>query len=297
MKNPSKKSATEIRKRFSSISIKKGFISILFLAILTVAGFLVAKSELNLSSTWKGLLSSYIFYLIPFFLVIWAFRSVNHPIISIFKGDSDKVSQVLMVVPLITISIGITWLIILGLNFISLGAAESYLNWLYSIQIFKVGPETSLLHYVLFFGVVAILGPVVEEIIFRGIMIERLGTKYNYRWAVIISSVIFAILHLSPIGAFIFGVALSLVYLKTESLMIPILIHIANNTIAVFLMIADKKYAFDYASWKTVEPYISNAWVGIFLFITGIVWLGWYIKNNWQFVIDNQPFKIEAEKN
>lgn len=297
MKNSGKENTAKVRKRFSSISIKKGFIAILFFAILSVIGFLLVQNELNLNSAWKGLFSSYIFYLIPLFLCIWAFRNTNHPIISIFKGDSDKISQVLMVVPLITISIGIAWIIILGLNLISVGAAESYLSWLYSVQLFEIGPETSLIHYVLFFGVIAILGPVIEEIIFRGIIIERLGTKYNYRWAVIISSILFAILHLGPIGAFIFGIALSLVYLKTESLMIPILIHIANNTIAIFLMIANKRFAFNYGSWETVGPYISNAWVGIFLFTTGIIWLSWYIKNNWQIVIENQPFKIEAEKN
>lgn len=128
-------------------------------------------------------------------------------------------------------------------------------------------------------------------------MIERIGSKYNYGWAVIISSVIFAVLHPTPVGAFIVGVVLSLVYLKTGSLMIPILIHAANNAIAVFLMIAYAKFAFDFGFWETVEPYVSNAWVGVLLFTAGIIWLGRYLKQNWQIVIDKQPFKIEAEKN
>lgn len=296
MKNSGNQNIREIRERFSRISIKKGFISILFFVILTVIVFFIALSDLNLNSTWQELIISYVIYIIPFLLVIWVLRRANHPISSIFTGGSVRVSQVSLVVPLITISIGLVWMVILGLNLISAEAAENYLTQLNNTALFDLGPEATLLQYVLLFGVIAVVGPVVEEIIFRGIMIERLGAKYNYGWAVVISSVIFGVLHPSPVGAFIVGVVLSLLYLKTRSLKIPILIHIANNTIATFFIMGDEKFSFSSNSWETVEPYISNAWVGILFFTAGIVWVGWYIIQNCHIIVEQQPFKLEGEK-
>jgi membrane protease YdiL (CAAX protease family) len=286
----------EIRERLSKISLKKGFLTMLFFIILTAAGCYLALDELNINSPWQDIILQYAIYMVPFLLVIWVLRETNH-LFSFFKRDSKELSQVLMAIPLIVISIGVVWMIILILNLISTGVAENYLNWLNNAKLLNLGPEATLIQYVLFLGLITIVAPVVEEVIFRGIMIERLGAKYNYGWAVIISSVIFGILHSNPVGAFISGVILSLVYLKTKTLKGPIVIHIANNTIAAFFMIADEKLAFSDSSWETVEPYISNGWIGILLFITGIVWLSWYIKQNCQSAIEMEPFKLKAEKN
>lgn len=136
----------------------------LFLVILTVIGFVIVPGELNLNNTAGELIIGYVIYAIPFLLFVWVLRRANLPISSIFKGDSDKVSQVLMVIPLIAISYSMVWMIVLGLNLVSAGAAESYLNWLNSIEMFGFGPETSLLQYVLIFGVIAIAAPVGKKL-------------------------------------------------------------------------------------------------------------------------------------
>lgn len=293
MGNTGKDKINDIRERFSRISITKGFITVLFLSILVVIGLFIALTGFDLNRTWEELIITYIIYAIPFLLFVWVLIKANLPITSIFKGDSDTISQVVLVIPLMAFSIGVIWMIIIGLNLVSYGAAESYVNWLNSIEMFDLGAETTMLQYILIFGSIAIVAPVVEEIIFRGIMIERLGTKYSYKHAVIISSVIFGILHVSPVGAFIFGVVLSLVYLKTGSLMIPVLIHIANNAIATLMMF---DYDYDYGAWETAAPYISNAWIGILLFTAGIVWLGWYLKHNWKVALGRKPFELKTEK-
>ncbi|MEL7834653.1 type II CAAX endopeptidase family protein [Fodinibius sp. Rm-B-1B1-1] len=297
MKNSGNQGIRRIRKRFSRISLKKGFFSILFFIILSVIGSYLVVNEFDLDSSWQNIIISYAVYVTPFLLIIWVLRETNQPFSFIVKGDSDELSQVFIAIPLIIISIGVAWMVILVLNEISAGAADNYLNWLSNTELFKFGPETTLLQYVLFLGMITVVAPVVEEIIFRGIMIERIGAKYNYSWAIVISSVIFGILHSEPVGAFISGVVLSLVYLKTRSLIIPILIHIANNSIASFFIIADETFVFSNSRWETTEPYISNAWVGILLFTAGIGWLSWYLKHNWKNVVEQQGFKLKAEKN
>lgn len=296
MKNSDTENIKKVQKRFSTISIKKGFISTLLILIPAFIGFFILQNELNLSGTWEGLIIGYIIYVIPFLLIIWMFRGSNYSFISIFTGGSQKVSQIITVIPLLSISIGMVWMVILLLNLISVETAGNYLNWINNAGAFNLGQDATLLQYVLFWGLISIVAPVVEEVIFRGIMIERLGAKYSYGRAIVISSAIFGVLHPSPIGAFIVGVVLSLVYLKTRSLKIPILIHIANNAIAAFFMIVDERFFFTSSSWETVGPYISNAWVGILFFTVGVVWISWYIKENYQNVMEKEPFKLEIEK-
>lgn len=83
---------------------------------------------------------------------------------------------------------------------------------------------------------ITIVGPIVEEFIFRGVILHRLIRKTSMWGSILISSILFGFLHADIIGAFLFGVIASLLFLKTGNLLIPILMHIINNTIAVLLM-------------------------------------------------------------
>jgi membrane protease YdiL (CAAX protease family) len=77
-----------------------------------------------------------------------------------------------------------------------------------------------------------ILVPIMEEIFFRGFVLHRLGRKLGLTPAILISSILFGILHASIFSAFFFGVAMSLVYIHTGSLFLTILCHALNNLIA-----------------------------------------------------------------
>jgi membrane protease YdiL (CAAX protease family) len=88
---------------------------------------------------------------------------------------------------------------------------------------------------------VVIVAPVLEEIIFRGIIMKGLINKgLNPTKAIIISAVIFGIVHQNPwqfVGAGLLGCVLGLVYYKTKSLLLAILLHAFNNLLsAIFLL-------------------------------------------------------------
>ncbi len=78
-----------------------------------------------------------------------------------------------------------------------------------------------------------VLPPLVEEVVFRGILIERLSVKWRLTAAILISSIAFGILHADPVGATAFGVMTTVLYLRTGSLWPGILIHFANNLLAL----------------------------------------------------------------
>lgn len=89
-------------------------------------------------------------------------------------------------------------------------------------------------------GVVAItiMAPVVEELLFRGAIQGHLLRKWKKPlWAIVVSSLIFGIVHGNWVQApfaFVVGLALGWIYYHTGSLLPGILMHFVNNSTAVF---------------------------------------------------------------
>lgn len=87
---------------------------------------------------------------------------------------------------------------------------------------------------------IAVAGPILEELLFRGAITKALLKQYDPTKAILISAFIFGIFHINPIqvvAAFLIGLLLAWVYYKTASLIPCILMHILNNSISVYLNI------------------------------------------------------------
>lgn len=82
------------------------------------------------------------------------------------------------------------------------------------------------------FLLIAVVAPVCEEWLFRGIILKGLLTRYSPLKAIVWSAVIFAVIHLNPwqgIPAFIIGLILGWLYWHTRSLRYCIFVHAVNN--------------------------------------------------------------------
>ncbi len=91
---------------------------------------------------------------------------------------------------------------------------------------------------VLFFLVAGIIGPVAEEILFRGI-IYGFFRRWGVLAALILSSVIFVFAHsissIIPLPQIVGGIIFAIAYEKEGSLIVPITIHILGN-MAIFTL-------------------------------------------------------------
>lgn len=79
---------------------------------------------------------------------------------------------------------------------------------------------------------VAIIGPIAEELLFRGLMLGSLSKHCNKWLAIIATSLIFGLVHGHPIGiiyASCLGILMGWLYCKTESLIAPIIFHMIYN--------------------------------------------------------------------
>lgn len=91
---------------------------------------------------------------------------------------------------------------------------------------------------VLSFIMMIIAAPVLEELIFRGIILDGLLKKYTPLAAILISSFLFGMVHLNPwqfITGFLLGAFSGWVYWNTRSLLPSIIIHATANSYGFFL--------------------------------------------------------------
>lgn len=83
---------------------------------------------------------------------------------------------------------------------------------------------------------VVLLAPLVEEILFRGIIMHGLMRNYRGWLAVLMSGILFSAFHLNPwqmTYTFFLGLLLGWLMLKTRSLPLAILVHAMNNLLVL----------------------------------------------------------------
>lgn len=132
------------------------------------------------------------------------------------------------------------WVVLLGMG------ACVVLNMLISISgLPNLSPTYQELSKMIYTGnfwfelvTAGIIVPIAEELIFRGVVFKRLRAVTSLTWAIIISSVVFGIMHgnlVQFVYAALLGALMCFVYIRCKSIVAPILLHITANTISVLL--------------------------------------------------------------
>lgn len=79
---------------------------------------------------------------------------------------------------------------------------------------------------------VAVVAPVVEELIFRGLILQGFRRNYNALTAVFMSALLFALFHLNPWqfpATFVLGLLLGWIIIRTNNIILAIIGHSINN--------------------------------------------------------------------
>ena len=83
---------------------------------------------------------------------------------------------------------------------------------------------------------VALLGPVLEELVFRGAITRELLRKFRPGMAIFISGLLFGLIHFNPVQSvfgFLAGMLLAWLYWRTRSVVPCIVVHVLNNALSV----------------------------------------------------------------
>ena len=89
-----------------------------------------------------------------------------------------------------------------------------------------------------------LVGPIAEEIFFRGVLYAALRTRTSRFWAMAASGSLFAVVHTNPVGflpILLLGCVLADLYERTGSLLASITVHIMHNTLLISLGLTVKQ--------------------------------------------------------
>ncbi len=126
----------------------------------------------------------------------------------------------------------------------------------------------------LFYIKILLLSPVIEELIFRGIILDGFLSRYSTRKAILLSSLFFSVLHFSPLQilyTFILGIFCGWYYSRTRNLLSCIIIHFLNNLIGIIVI----KHFFDEMHFQAITSdtrffHFEHLWVVILLSLASI---------------------------
>jgi membrane protease YdiL (CAAX protease family) len=141
-------------------------------------------------------------------------------------------------------TIGWALLVLLGVRVLSIAYARLFGAFdgtaaLGDVTTFSIQAVQSRYGGLAAFGIVAVLVPLVEEFVFRGVVLQGLARHIRFGWAALVQAAVFAVMHESlsalPI-IFLLGLAAAWLVRRTGGLLAPILLHSMNNAAALGAM-------------------------------------------------------------
>lgn len=238
---------------------------VLYIVLQSLIDFPLAMYDYHHDTNW--LANPWISFVANFtitgFIFVFAYRKANNNFKSVF---ALKLFNPLIILPIILIL-----------------PALQYLVGILNVQVEKILPappwfwelfERIFDNHFGFWGVafkVAVLAPIIEEVLFRGIIMHGLMRNYRSWYAVLMSGVLFSIFHLNPwqmTYTFFLGLLLGWLMIRTRSLPLTILVHSLNNLIVLLSITYQQQLDGHYL---TQLPQQSNIYIASLALAIGIL--------------------------
>jgi membrane protease YdiL (CAAX protease family) len=180
-----------------------------------------------------------------------------------------------VVVPLALFSLGAFCVLYAPLSLL----APSLVVWLLNAGLVHL-PEGSAPARVAQFALVAGVGPAIEELLFRGVLLHRWAAKWGLPRAMLATSLAFGLLHVNIVGMTAFGYVMAVLYLKTRTLLLPIACHMLTNALAVGLLLLGAGQTAPVAAATLEELRAECWWTAGPCVLVSVPWLVTYLRAN-----------------
>jgi hypothetical protein len=236
------KSVTDFNVRLRTIKIRELIIGIIITFIMS--GILMV--------IFPGIYESdelffIVFLLIGALLFVWALRGtkgLDRNIENIFEDNMRK--EILYV---FAINLLFAFLVTFLISYFDIIMTLGDPTWvsIWNIDTVEIDSSVVILDAI---GAI-IFAPIMEELVFRGVLFNRLKIRTGIIPAMIISSFIFAIGHEfgGIASAFIFGICMCTLYLRTDNILVPMSVHFINNVVATILNLTGLDAAISQLPW------------------------------------------------
>ncbi|WP_405295582.1 CPBP family intramembrane glutamic endopeptidase [Methanobrevibacter sp.] len=224
------KSVKNFNVRLRTIRIRELIVGIIITLILSII-LAIIFPDLSESDD----LFFIIFLLIGALLFAWALRGskgLDRNFEKLFEDDTKK--EILFV---FATNLLFAFLITFLVSYLDILMGLGDPNWISMWDVETVDLDSSVILLDAIGSIV--FAPLMEELIFRGVLFNRLKIRAGIIPAMIISSFIFAIGHDfgGITSAFLFGICMCILYLKTDNILVPMSVHFINNVVATILSI------------------------------------------------------------
>jgi len=140
--------------------------------------------------------------------------------------------------------------------------------------------DKSIIGKILFFVEIAILPAILEEILFRKVMLKG-ARKHGTIFAMIFTSVMFGLIHMNipqAVNAMLMGIIFAYITIKTGTILPVVILHLINNGLSALLMMNENNVG--------VTNIINYVYIG--LVILGTIVLGKkLLKNKKEFALES----------
>jgi arylformamidase len=264
---------------FRNMSVTK-FLLLLFGVFFSYILLVVIVGE-------SGAPQNLIYILQILFYVVLFFAFFNRGLTSqeqkkVLTSDKKTFSLPLMMAPFFIGSL-VSVLYGLVIQFLFPSLFESYLGASESIELMI--EQAGYLQIGMIFLAIVVLAPIVEEILFRGILFNLIAKRKSTLFAMIASSLIFGFLHAETmVPTAVIGFVLCFIYYKTGNLYLAMGAHAFNNLIAFVmpLLLAQASETSALVSVLGVLLLLANGVITI-LFAR-------YLIKNWDSIRERTPF-------
>lgn len=209
-------------------ALKKITIIEILIVTLILTGFILLLGSFNIKISDEWLYLGIIIYF------IYRLRSFKKDLKTDIKNIFQKISpKSLITIVLVNVffSYGMIYLSIYTQNLIpNIEPLSCSLPIIATNSIPKIGIISTV-----------IISPISEELLFRGVFLNRLKLVVPTTFAILITSILFGLLHdySNIISAIIFAICMCIIYLKTQNIFTCILAHTINNLLAQIIFYLD----------------------------------------------------------
>lgn len=216
--------------KFEKMSISKFFLMLVGVFVFLIAGAVIA--ELNDTTGYSIYVIQILFYVVMFIAYYYFGLTVSERRVML-DGKGEKKSPLLAFLPFFAGGL-VSVLYVLMLEAWFPGLYQSYMEASQMME--GVTLLSNPLELFLIFISVVVMAPIVEEIVFRGILFNLLNKRKSTIFAMVVSSLVFGLLHAQTmVPTAIIGFVLCFIYHRTGSIRLVMVGHMVNNLIAFSL--------------------------------------------------------------
>ncbi len=254
-----------------------------FLIVFTLLIWLERSSKQLLEHTLhiqnSSIINLLIFYILPVIWLMYEYRRKDIPLRAfINRQETFHVLQVVWItVMLCLFSYGYLILYMYSFTWIT---PDFIMTALHQPIIEETGG------YVYQFITVVFIAPIIGEFVFRGFLFQRFAAKWGTGKGMIAVAILFGCVHIDFLGATVFSIVLSIVYIRSKSLLMPISIHMLNNGV---VLIGSKFMSKEEAiSFADLSNY-TNFFTGFMIFIIGLNFVLFFLFMNRRYMNEELP--------